>query len=75
MSEKRVELKVRTFKVIKICNRCHEGEMYLYDNNVCLTTYPAQYQHECNNCGYKESYFTSYPRIENEYEEIKEEKR
>jgi uncharacterized protein with PIN domain len=73
MSEKRVELKIRTFKVTKICDECNEGEMVRVNNNIVLTTYPEQYQHECNKCGAKRNYFVSYPRLENEYEEMEEE--
>lgn len=49
------------------CPKC-DGEMFF--TGVCYTTNPPYYAHECDKCGYKESFLNViYPGIE--YEEIK----
>lgn len=62
-------MEIRTFvKPVKVemsCPRCGSGRMLPGDT--VLTTYPLQYPHECNSCGYTETYRKIYPYIE--YEE------
>ena len=45
------------------CEECNEGFMEEdeTDMNVILATYPPQYPHKCNKCGYVENYFKCYP--------------
>ena len=67
--EKRVE--VKTYMVYKICPECEDGKM-LYEDGIgsILLTYPAQFLHRCDKCGYELTYLDRYPKIE--YEEIKQ---
>ena len=42
------------------CDECKEGYM-VRDDNIVLTTYPAQYSHKCNKCGSKKIFYKIYP--------------
>lgn len=64
MSERRHE--VRTFVVDMLCDKCGEGYMRP-EGNIVLTTYPLQYPHRCNRCGYTRSFIKKYPYTDNEY--------
>ena len=61
--EKKIE--VKTYMVYKICPKCENGKM-LYEDGIgaTLLTYPTQYLHICDKCGYKSLYFDRYPKIE-----------
>lgn len=52
---------VKTVLVKKQCPHCKTGEMI--PTNIILDTYPGQYEHECNCCGYREYYFDRFPYI------------
>lgn len=59
MEEKK---EVKTFKVDYKCPKCKRG--YLRHNGLVLTSYPAQYPHNCNNkdCDYDETFLDkTYP--------------
>lgn len=55
-----VVAEVKTLIVHMKCNKCGNGLM-LKDGNIILTTDPPKYPHKCNNCGYQENYFVTYP--------------
>lgn len=63
MSE--VRRQVKTFAVDMMCPKCGEGTMRP-DGPFVLMTSPPKYPHICERCGYVESYYESYPRIEYE---------
>ena len=42
------------------CDQCGEGFMVM-DGDIVLTTYPAQYPHKCNKCGYRKTFDRMYP--------------
>lgn len=50
----------KTLIVEMICDKCSKGKMIPYGNAV-LSTYPAQYPHKCENCGYMNNYPMRYP--------------
>ena len=64
--ELRVE--VKPVRVTLHCDECSGGEMK--PTGVCLYTYPARYEHKCENCGHIENIIDkTYPYIK--YEIIK----
>lgn len=58
MSE--VKYQVKTFLIDMKCDKCGEGYMRPV-GNVVLTSYPLQYPHECDVCGFRENYTKTYP--------------
>lgn len=38
---------VETFKTMVYCDECNEELVY---NNLCYTTIPAKFEHECKKC-------------------------
>ena len=52
---------VNPVQVDMVCPKCGRGMMR--PDNVVLTTSPPQYPHECNECGYTETYYVMYPYI------------
>lgn len=56
-----VEEKVQPKRIDMICPQCGHGRMR--SDGTVLTSYPAQYPHECNACGFIETYYVSYPYI------------
>lgn len=56
--EERNEVKV--YKVKMICENCGNG--YMNPTGVCLTSYPAQYPHKCEECG-AVNYRKIYPYV------------
>ena len=43
-----------------VCDRCGKGKMKPY-GNIIITTFPEQYPHKCDSCGYEENYHIRYP--------------
>jgi ribosomal protein L37E len=70
MSE--IRLEVKNYVVDMLCDRCGEGYMRP-EGNIVLTTYPLQYPHKCNRCGYTRSFIKKYPYLNNEYWKEEEE--
>lgn len=58
MTEKRTE--VKTIRVRAICNCGGEFK----PTGMCLTSYPPQYPHKCDNCGKVKTFEKSYPTVE-----------
>ena len=59
-----VETEVTTVRVEKLCPECKSGKMEMSNGGV-LTSYPAQYPHQCTECGYSQYYSgVIYPCIE-----------
>ena len=46
------------------CDQCREGYMEEEDSKITLLTYPPQYPHKCNKCGYIQNYIKAYPYSE-----------
>ncbi len=46
------------------CDQCKEGYMEEMDSKITLLTYPPQYPHKCNKCGYTQNYIKAYPYSE-----------
>ena len=57
---------VRTFLVDMVCENCSEGYMRPV-GNIALSTYPIQYPHKCEKCGYTQNYTKNYPYEVYEY--------
>ena len=47
---------------IMYCDKCGIGEMK--PTGIIFTSFPEQYQHVCDECGYVETYYKKYPYIE-----------
>ena len=45
------------------CDKCGNGYMKR-DDSIILLTSPPQYEHNCEKCGHRETYYKSYPCIE-----------
>lgn len=60
-----VRTPVRVFRVGMVCPECGNGRMLLSSGAV-LVTWPAQYTHKCNSCGYMTTYTKTYPYVEYE---------
>ena len=58
--------KCEVYRVDMKCPYCDKG--YMKPTGVVLSTFPEQYPHVCDVCGYCETYYTTYPF--NEYVEI-----
>lgn len=56
-----IATEAKTLIIEMTCNKCGKGIMQDISGNVVLCTYPPQYLHKCNNCGYEETYNVSYP--------------
>ncbi len=52
---------VRTYEVNMSCNKCDFGFMYSTGNT--FLTYPAQYEHKCNQCDNVENFNITFPYI------------
>lgn len=50
---------VKIIMVYQRCDKCGEG--YMETNGNVLLSYPPQFPHICNNCGYREKYHKKYP--------------
>lgn len=50
-----------TYKVKAKCEKCGEG--YMQSRGEALLSYPPQYIHKCNKCGYEAYYREIYPKI------------
>ena len=61
---------VRTFLVDMVCESCGVGYMRPV-GNIALSTYPIQYPHKCDKCGYTQNYTKNYPYEVYEYWEEK----
>ena len=58
-----IEREVTSIKVSMKCPECGVGEMEM-SGGIVLTTYPAQYPHNCDNCDYSCHYSgVQYPYI------------
>lgn len=66
--EKRTELKVRIFRIEMMCDKCNEGQMK--PTGMVYETYPPQYPHKCDKCGYENTFDEVYPRIDQKYSEL-----
>ena len=49
-----------TYKVKAKCEKCEEG--YMQFRGETLLSYPPQYKHKCNKCGYEACYREIYPK-------------
>ena len=49
------------FKVYAKCDKCEKGNMETTKET--LLSYPPQYKHKCNRCGYEAYYREQYPRM------------
>lgn len=58
--ESRTEVKV--VEIDYNCPQCTVGKMR--PTGIVLTSYPAQYPHKCNECGYNENFYKTYPFVE-----------
>lgn len=58
---------VKTVWIGYWCDQCGQGEMKHV--GTMLTSSPPQYPHKCTNCGYEETFWSSYPQITYEYNE------
>jgi len=56
--------KVKSYQVDYFCDECGEPMRW---NEICLTSYPAQYPHVCKN-GHQKTFLKSYPHISNAIE-------
>ena len=61
---------VRTFLVDMVCESCGVGYMRPV-GNIALSTYPIQYPHKCDKCGYIKKKKKNYPYEVYEYWEEK----
>jgi len=53
---------VKTYNVDYICDECGKGKMKLEGS--CLTSFPTQYPHICDNCGASMTFTkTYYPHV------------
>lgn len=61
---------VKVYKVFMPCPKCSDGQMNFTGES--LLSYPAQHIHQCDKCGFKESYGggVKYPDIK--YIEVEE---
>ena len=50
----------KTLVVDMVCDKCGKGRMVPH-GNITLTSYPEQYPHKCENCGYTANYDVRYP--------------
>ena len=66
-----VENEVKVYRVIMKCDKCKQGEMK--PTNMAYLSFPGQYEHQCDCCGYRTSYKVSYPTII--YKEVEKEKK
>jgi uncharacterized Zn finger protein len=64
MSE--IKQEVKMFSVDMICDKCGKGKME-YKDGMMLLTDPPKFKHTCSNCGYVETYFCKYPKLEYQY--------
>ena len=61
------EIEMKVIQVNYKCMKCNNG--YLIANGTVYTSFPAQYDHICNNCSYEHRFIgQSYPYTK--YEEI-----
>ena len=54
-----IRKEVKEYEVDMTCDKCKKGVMR--PTGIVLTSYPAQYEHVCTNCGEKELYEVTYP--------------
>jgi hypothetical protein len=66
MEEKMIKVRkeVKTYMVRAMCECGGEYE----HQGLVLTSWPAQYPHECNRCGKMETFLSQYPKFE--YKEV-----
>ncbi|SUD80275.1 Uncharacterised protein [Pseudomonas putida] len=50
------------YQVEYVCDSCGEGHMR--PAGITLTSYPAQYPHQCSACGARANFLKCYPSIE-----------
>ena len=56
------KMQINTRMVEYKCDKCGEGKMI--PTGIVLLTYPGQYEHKCNNCGFIMNFFAKYPYVE-----------
>lgn len=61
-----IKRKVVTYEYDMRCDKCEEG--FMRPTGAALMSYPIQYPHKCNKCGYETNYYVTYPDIRNSYE-------
>lgn len=71
MPETKTRLKPIVFRVNHICDRCGIGWMK-WDGAAYSDNFHTFYHHKCTHCDFKQHMKRKYPRIETEYEELKE---
>lgn len=59
MSEKR-----RPVQLVRVSYACDQCGGDVLPTGMCLTSYPAQYPHDCQDCGERYTFTSLYPRIE-----------
>lgn len=57
-----VAKRVVPLKHYMLCDECRTGQML--PTGIVLTSFPEQYQHQCDKCGHIEVYNKQYPYIE-----------
>lgn len=57
-----VKRELRAFCVDMVCDQCGDGLM-IHSDDLVMPTYPPQYKHTCNKCGYTTTYSSIYPRV------------
>lgn len=56
-----IDIEQRVYKVSMRCDKCNKG--FMIQTGYVHLTYPAQYEHKCDDCGHIESYPIMYPTI------------
>ena len=56
-----INQEVRPVRTQYMCDNCRSGLMR--PTGIVLMTHPAQYPHECCNCGCRQNFRSQYPRI------------
>ncbi len=66
-----IKKEVKSYRVDYICDKCKVGKMV--PSGMCLTSYPAQYPHFCDDrmCGASKNFYETYPVMKYEEVEVK----
>jgi hypothetical protein len=58
----RTTKEVKVIQVDQTCSACHKGVMR--PTGQMLASHPPQYPHECNMCGHRTTYLSTFPSLE-----------